>query len=295
MEAPAIAWDPQGAPPMIPSIFVVIACGAISGFHSLVSSGTSSKQCDNEKNALFVSYGSMLTEGILAILVILAIAAGLGMGLTTEAGTRLYGLNAFSHQYVDWNAANGLSAKLGAFVTGATNIIRVLGIPAFIIKAILGVFLVSFAATTLDSATRIQRYVVTEIALSCKWRKLSHKHVATLIAVISAFVLAFCNGSGKGALILWPLFGTVNQLLAGLSLFVITIYLHAKKINYWYALIPMVFMLFITGWAMLYNLQKFYAQGDWLLASIGIIISVLELWMVVEGILIFARASRLRS
>ncbi len=200
--APALDPNPLGAPPILPFLFVVIACGAISGFHSLVSSGTSSKQCDNEKSSLFIGYGGMLGEGSLAALVIVAVAAGIGLGLTTKDGNVLTGISAFNHQCSSWAAASGLAAKLAAFVTGSANMIKSFGIPAKITITIMGVFIVSFAATTLDSATRIQRYVVTEMAGAWNIKPLKKKHPATLFAVITAFILAFSNGSGKGAMVL---------------------------------------------------------------------------------------------
>lgn len=287
--APEINLAPEGAPPMLPFLFVVIACGAISGFHSLVSSGTSSKQCDSEKNAQFIGYGGMLTEGALSAMVIIAVAAGIGMGLTTKEGELLVGIEAFNHNYSSWAAASGLSAKLSSFVTGASNMIETMGIPPGITIGIMGVFLVSFAATSLDSATRIQRYVVSELATSWNLTFLSGKHAATTIAVLSAFFLAFYNGSGKGALTLWPLFGSVNQLLAGLALLVITIYLARKKINYAYTAIPMVFMVLMTGWAMILNLQDFLEKGNWMLFIIGLSILLLEIWMIIESSLVIQK------
>ncbi len=287
--APAINPEPIGAPPVFPFIFVVIACGAISGFHCLVSSGTTSKQCDNETNALFIGYGSMLLEAALATLVIVAVTAGLGMGLTDKNGEILTGLSTFTTHYASWAAASGLSAKLGAFVTGSANLISSFGIPSNIAVSIMGVFIVSFAATTLDSATRIQRYVISEIALSYNMKTAARRHPATLIAVSTALLLAFSNKTGKGALILWPLFGSVNQLLAGLALLVVTIYLARKKTPVVYTLIPMCFMLFMTGWAMLFNLKNFFNSSNWLLFSIGLAIFILEIWMVVESIIILKR------
>lgn len=284
--APAINITPKGAPPIWPFLFVIIACGAISGFHSLVSSGTSSKQCDKEKSSIFIGYGGMLMEGALCVLVIIAVSAGLGMGLTTKDGQILKGIEAFSYHYSSWAAASGLTAKLGAFVTGSANMIETIGIPAKITIAIMGVFLVSFAATTMDTATRIQRYAITELANAWNIKPLRNKHNATLVAVVSAFILAFYNGSGKGALTLWPLFGAVNQLLAGLALLVITIYLSRQKVNVLYTAIPMVFMIFMTGWAMIINLRDFYAAYNWLLFSIGLAVFALEIWMIVESVLV---------
>ncbi len=168
------------------------------------------------------------------------------MGLVTDDGRLLKGFAAFSHHYSDWAAANGLAAKLGAFVTGSANMVEAIGIPAKITITIMGVFLVSFAATTMDSAMRIQRYVVTELAGAWNIKPLANKRNAALVAVISVFILAFYNGSGEGALLLWPLFGAINQLLAGLALLVITIYLAKRRINVLYTAIPMVFMIGMT-------------------------------------------------
>jgi carbon starvation protein len=284
--APATNFAAEGAPPVWPFIFVVIACGAISGFHSLVSSGTSSKQCNTETDAQFIGYGSMLMEGALSTLVIVAVAAGLGIALTTKGGEVLTGVAAFNHHYASWGAAAGLASKIGAFVTGSANMIGAYGVPLKIALAVMAVFIVSFAATTVDSATRIQRYVVVELSTAWRIKPLTGRQIATAFAVLSAMALAFYDGSGKGALRLWPLFGTVNQLLAGLGLLVVTIYLARKKINIAYSVIPMIFMIIMTGWAMILNIQKFYASANWLLFFIGLIVFVLEIWMIIESIIV---------
>ncbi len=287
--APAYDASPAGAPPVWPFLFVIIACGAISGFHSLVSSGTSSKQCYSENDAQFIGYGSMLMEGTLCTLVIIAVAGGIGLGLTTGDGEILTGHAAFSHHYASWAAASGLGAKIGAFVTGAANMIEACGIPANITMTIMGVFIVSFAATSLDTATRLQRYIVGELAVAYKLPWLARRHPATLIAVLSAFILAFYNGSGKGAMILWPLFGTVNQLLASMSLLVITIYLAKQRISIKFTAIPMIFMIIMTGWAMILGLQNFYHDQNWLLFVISTMVFALEIWMIIEAVLYFKK------
>jgi len=284
--APSLNVSPDGAPPILPFLFVIIACGAISGFHSLVASGTTSKQIDSEKDARFIGYGSMLMEGALSTLVIIAVAAGLGMKLTLGDGQILTGAAAFNHHYSDWAAASGLAAKIGAFVTGSANIIESLSIPAKFTVTIMGVFLVSFAATTMDSATRIQRYVITELAQAWNIKPLINRYNSTFAAVLTAFILAFYNGSGNGALTLWPLFGSVNQLLAGLALLVITIYLAKQKIKIYYTAIPMVIMVILTGWAMIINLQDFYLKSNWLLFVIGLAVFALEIWMIIESVLV---------
>jgi carbon starvation protein len=270
------------APPMLPMIFVTIACGALSGFHSLVSSGTSSKQCDNEHTALFVGYGSMLVEGMLAIFVLVACGAGIAL-----AGG---GEEAYFSRYANWAAANGLGAKLDAFVVGAGAMIDDVGVPNAVAQTLMGVFIVSFAATSLDSATRIQRYIVSELADIFKVPILKKKHPATMFAVGTAAALAFFNGSGQGAVQLWPLFGCLNQLLGGLALLVVTIYLIHKKMPIIYTAIPMVFMLAMTAWGMYYNIDRFSSQGNWALLSISIVIIIFEIWMIVESVAIIKKA-----
>jgi carbon starvation protein len=154
----------------------------------------------------------------------------------------------------------------------------------------MGVFISTFAATTLDTATRLQRYIVAESAANLGNKFFQKKHPATAFAVISAMLLAFSNGSGNGAMRLWPLFGSLNQLLAGLALLVITVYLKRKNVNMFYSLLPMIFMILMTGWAMGINLVGFYNLSDWLLFSIGLIVVFFEVWILIESaILLFHR------
>lgn len=288
MVAPAANFSPAGAPPVWPMLFVVVACGAISGFHSLVSSGTSSKQCDTETSSLTIGYGGMLMEGMLATFVIVACGAGLALGLTKGSET-FTGVAAFSQHYASWGAAAGLGSKIAAFVQGSANMIEKIGIPHNITITIMGVFVVSFAATTLDTATRLQRYIVAELTTAWGMPALAKKHPATIIAVVTAFILAFYNGSGQGALTLWPLFGSVNQLLAGLALLVVTVYLAYKKAPLVYTMIPMIFMLFMTGWAMILNLTTFYTKSNWLLFCIGLAVFALEIWMIIESAIVLRK------
>ncbi|MBN2713618.1 MAG: carbon starvation protein A [Planctomycetes bacterium] len=287
LSAPALNTTVADAPPIWPFLFVIIACGAISGFHCLASSGTTSKQIASEKDALFVGYGSMLIEGVLAVLVIGAIAGGLGMGLKQADGSILTGVAAYGKQYASWKAANG--SVLAPFVIGGTNMIAETGLPVKFIETLLSVFLVSFAATTLDSATRIQRYVIAELASTVKIKALGGRHAATSVAVLSAAALAFSSSDGSGAKKLWPLFGTVNQLLGGLALLVLTVYLIRKEIRAIFTAAPMVFMIILTGSALCMKLHEFYTAKEginWLLFSVGGIILALEVWMIVESVIV---------
>jgi carbon starvation protein len=287
--APAVQMNPAEAPPMWPFLFITIACGAISGFHSLVSSGTSAKQVRYETDSLFVGYGSMLMEGALATLVIIAVAAGIGMGYVTKSGETLMGVAAWTTHYSSWAAAAGLGSKVAAFVDGAANMISAFGVPSSIAVVIMGVFVASFAGTTLDTATRIQRYILSELFDSVKLTALTGKYVTTFLAVGTALLLAFATGpSGNGALKLWPLFGAVNQTLAGLALIVITLYLKDKGgVKWMISGIPAVFMMVMTIWALILNQGSFGTAHNTLLQVVNAIILILAVWITVEGILRF--------
>lgn len=284
MVAPAFQSAPAGAPPILPFLFITIACGAISGFHSLVSSGTSSKQLKNEEDVHFIAYGGMLTEGLLGVLVLVAVGAGIGMYVKTGDGEVLRGVTAWRHHYASWEAARGLTAKVAAFVDGSSNMLTSLGIPLRYGQAIIGVLIASFAGTTLDTATRIQRYVVGELARDHGIAPLKNRYAATAVVVLAAALLAFSEGSGKGALLLWPLFGTSNQLLAGLVLLVVTVYVIKQRGTLvWPVAVPMVFMVITSSWAMGVGLAHFYTTGSTLRFAIGAALMLLEVWMIIEA------------
>ncbi len=500
--APMVKWDPAGAPLIFPFLFITIACGAISGFHCLVSSGTSSKQLDNERDARFVGYGSMLTEGFLATLVILACVAGLGLGtwpnatmvwkpksgvdpntvsinmfVTTADGKKLriepgretyslvgvggietrpiqevtyvreagvwigrsdsqqslWGVNvaqvgeqAWAQRYTSWSGSSGLTSTVGAFVDGSANFLKAIWVPSGVAIALMGVLVASFAGTTLDTACRLQRYVVQELAgalgpdaslrlasacLHCEydltgnvtgacpecgapmmegsaappgravvkgavqtqtpppsravlgwWNPLmwlSNKHGATIFAVVVALAIAamptpgharvslwhalkygyeyfdlsaalsnthsggtsgifgsnsppsqawpgittsiaggwewLTHHGGKGGMILWPMFGATNQLLAGLAFLVIAFYLWRRGKPIWFLVLPLVFMLIMPAWAMIVLLPQWLdadaAAGgiNWPLVLIAGATLVLEVWMIVEALLLMPR------
>ncbi len=298
--APALNLHPEGAPAMWPFLFVVIACGAISGFHSLVASGTTPKQVSREGDALFVGYGSMLMEGTLAALVIVAVAAGIGIAYTVQDGSVLQGQQAWMAHYSSWGAAAGLGSKLDAFVFGSANMMASFGIPVALGIIIMGVFVASFAGTTLDTATRIQRYVINELGQDFRpLAFLENRYVATGIAVGTAALLAFWTGtSGKGALTLWPMFGAVNQLLAALALLVVTIYLKGKSRFGWLVTaLPMLFMLVMTHHAVALNevnfVRDFQATGEKLhLIIINATVQLLAVWMAIEAFIAFFTGAR---
>jgi len=291
MVAPAFHPNVANAPPLWPFLFIVIACGAVSGFHSLVASGTSSKQVMNEKDSLFVGYGGMLTEGALATLVLIAVAAGIGMGLKGENGEIVTGFQAWSEHYSSWTAAQGLGSKLSAFVQGSANMIDSIGIPSGISIVIMGVFVASFAGTTLDTGTRVQRYVLTELFEGSKINILKNRYFTTFLAVISALALAFATGAdGNGALKLWPLFGAVNQILAAISLLVITIYLKTKGGWKWMISgLPAVFMAINIFWGTIINQNIFDSQQNILLMIVNAIVLLMAVWILIESMVTFLK------
>jgi carbon starvation protein len=295
--APAVQAVPEGAPPMWPMLFITIACGAISGFHSLVSSGTTAKQVKQEEDALFVGYGSMVFEGVLATFVIIAVAAGIGIAYTTADGTMLTGTAAWTQHYANWAGANGLGSKVGAFVVGAANMIASFGIPKNIAIVVMGVFVASFAGTTLDTATRIQRYVVQELSGDIKLGFMQNRYAATAFAVITAAILAFVTGaSGAGAMKLWPLFGATNQCLAALALLAITIYLKQRGgVRYLVSGIPAAFMIVMTTWALILNEISFINAGNIMLSIINGCIILIALWIVIEGLNAFFGSKTLEA
>ncbi|MCZ6672164.1 MAG: carbon starvation protein A [Verrucomicrobia bacterium] len=319
--APAFRWAPEGAPWIFPFLFITIACGAVSGFHCLVSSGTTSKQIKCETDAQFVGYGSMLTEGFLATLVILACVAGLGLGATSADGGILTGGAAYEARYASWITAQGLGAKIGAFIEGSANFLRALGLSPTFSVALMGVFVASFAATTLDTACRLQRYVIQELAStftpgsdtadqatgnkSKAWNPLAwltNKHGATIFAIVIAGFLAAIplpgspwgwDSAGKGGLILWPLFGATNQLLGGLAFLVITFWMWRRNLPIFFVAIPTVFMLLLPGLAMGVELLKptgWIAEGQWHLVFIGVATVALEIWMITEAWIAWPKA-----
>jgi len=303
LAAPAINTSlPAETPPIWPFMFVTIACGAISGFHSLVASGTSPKQVAKEPDCQFVGYGSMILEGVLAVLVIICVTAGISMALKLDDGSIMTGSAAWHHQYQGWMGAKGLPDKLAPVVQGAANIMHSFGLPMKIGMALMGVFIASFAGTTLDTSVRIQRYVISELASDLRIKPLTNRWTATTFAVLVAAMLAFTTGAdGKGAIKLWPLFGSANQLLAALALLVITIYLKQKGgLKFLVTALPCVIMLAITCTSMLkfeiiFIASEKYANEKWLLASIGAGIFALALWMTVEAIITFFNLSGQRQ
>ena len=276
--APALDPAPAGAPPIIPFVFIVIACGAVSGFHGLVSSGTTSKQIDKETDAVPIGYGGMVGESMLGLLAVLACTAGFRSP------------ESWSEHYASWTAASSLSEKMRAFIDGSATFITTLGVPMELAQAFIALVAVSFALTSLDSGTRLLRYNIAEIAESVRLPQLGNRRTASLIAVALIGFFAFYEVQGQPmGLAMWKLFGSTNQILGGLTLLSITIYLRQRGANYWYTAVPMAFMLTVTVAAMVYELNNYWTGGQNLLLFVAASIFTLSVWLVIEAVLRFRR------
>jgi len=267
--APAFNTDvPEGTPSLIPLLFVTIACGAISGFHGLVASGTTSKQLDKEPDVRFVGYFGAVGEGSLALAAIIAATAGFAT-------------------LADWQAIYHSFGQGGvnAFIRGGANILQDgIGLDAVLSQTLLTVMVVLFAGTTMDTGLRLQRYIFQEWGSIYNVGWMQKALPATLLAVGSCLLLAFgAGGDGSGGMMIWPLFGTTNQLLAGLTLLVITVMLVKLGRPMWYTLAPLIFLLTMTTLGLLIQLKSFYDKGDWFLFTLDIIILVAAILVILES------------
>lgn len=267
-----------------PLLFITIACGAISGFHGLVSSGTTAKQLDKETDARFVGYLGAIGEGSLALITIVAIV------------TYFNTTGEFLQNYHSFEAAG--ASGLNIFVEGAARLATGLMIPIEAAQTIIGVIVISFAATTLDTSVRLMRYILNELGQEYSVKPLTRLHTSTMIAVGASAALVLLpegpRGLGSGGYLLWPLFGTSNQLLAGISLLLVTIWLRKMNRSIVYTLIPMIFILFMTLWAM--TEQVFFewsgygeSDANLLLFLFGAIILGFSVWIILEAYALLRR------
>ncbi|NPB07015.1 MAG: carbon starvation protein A [Aquificae bacterium] len=270
--APAVNPSPEGAPPLFPFLFITIACGALSGFHALVASGTTAKQLARETDARTVGYLGFLGESSLALAVIVA----------TTAGVALFSAHRFEELYASWDAIK--SSALVAVVEGGANLLHAVGVPTSMAKTVIATLVVLFAATTMDTSVRIQRYILNELGEVYRVKPLTNAWVASAVAVLSSLALVLSKEGGKGGMVFWPVFGAANQLLAGLALLVSYLYLKREGRPTWPVLWPLVLVLFITTYAMLLNALSNFLKGDYLLFAVSSVILLLELFILAEAV-----------
>ena len=289
VDAPAIrSLSDPGTPSLFPLLFVTIACGAISGFHGLVASGTSSKQLEKLSDSRMIGYGGMIGEGTLALVSMITAVAGISLVTQTNLPTvgPVSDLS-WSVYYDTWAHASG--NKASAFVLGGGALLTSIGLSEPLANTLMAVLVISFAATTLDTATRIQRFILNEFGKATKLKILSNRYIATLIAIIPAILMAFWNitdpGSGvikQAGWVLWPIFGASNQMLAALTLMVLTLYYWQKKKPFLPLLIPMLVIMIVTFSALLANSVRFYGVNG-ILFILNLILITLIIWMIYEG------------
>ncbi|MEE9466301.1 MAG: carbon starvation protein A [Candidatus Neomarinimicrobiota bacterium] len=270
--APVLNTAPISKGTWYPLLFVTIACGAISGFHSLVSSGTTAKQLQALKHSRVIGYGGMLGEGALALVATLAVSAGFN-----NSGEWL-------QHYHSWEAAAGSSIL--AFISGAATFLQPLGIPEGLATVFLSVVVIAFAATSLDTAFRIQCYILGEFGSSLGLAPLARNRYAQAGVVMAGGLLVTLFNQEQ---VLWPLFGSTNQLVGALALLVITVWVMRKGGRYWFTLAPMLFVATMTSWALVKEIGFYLRTGNYLLFAIALIILSFEAWILYEGWQVFRR------
>lgn len=281
--APAIG-PLDALPSIFPLLMVTIACGAISGFHGLVSSGTSAKQLGAALDARPIGYGAMLGEASLAVLATMAVAAGaMGSG-ATHGSVWSYVHDRAVLQGQPFEAGTALHG----FVEGASGFLQALGVPGAVATAVIAVLVISFAATSLDTAMRIQRFVLAEVGAIYGVRWIGGRWIGSTLACGSVLVLIYAD-KAHGAQSLWPVFGATNQVLGAFTLAILAIYLRGLGRRSIVFAVPAVVLLGVTFSAMTLQVLRDAQRGKWLVAVVGATIAVLALWVALEALLAWRR------
>lgn len=271
IQLPALTGFNVNGQLLFPMLFVTVACGAISGFHSLVGSGTSSKQVDNEKDTKLIGYGAMLIEGVLAV-----------VSLITAA----YVSNTELTELLKGGPVNVFSTGVGTFMSK-------FGIPFDIGKSFVALAVSAFALTSLDTATRLGRFIFQEFFDKPEKEKqsiLTNMYVSTAITVLIGGYMA-AGGYAR----IWPIFGSANQLLAALSLLAIAVWLKKAGRNYNMLTIPMIFMLVVTLSALVLLIKSNLAAGNYLLVIFPVLLFILAVVLAKEGYSIIFGSKKLEE
>jgi len=254
--------------PLFPLLFVTVACGAISGFHSLVASGTSSKQLNRETDARPVGYGSMLIEGLLAVIALI---------------TAITVIHQNSSGY--YQAVKNLT-PIVIFSNGIGQFINVIGIPKQMGTTFASLAISAFCLTTLDTATRLARFIFQEFfKQKNKESILSNRYVGTFITVVFSALLAF-SGSGEK---IWKIFGSANQLLAAIALLAVTVWVAELGKKFLFIAIPMIIMFFITLSALGWLIYQCVYDGSTTLSIFSILLFIVTLVLIIQAFIHFRR------
>lgn len=263
-----VGWTSEKGLPLFPMLFVTVACGACSGFHGIVCSGTTSKQINRESDCRAVGYGGMLLEGLVAVIALSTVMIlAKGSALTQASPDRIY--------------AEGLG-----------NFVQHLGIPKDMARSFVLLAFTTFIYDTLDVATRLARYLLEELT---GWKGRLGKAAATFLSLcipLACVSFRMTDASGKAVpawKVFWTIFGTSNQLLAGLTLMVLTVWLWRGRRNWWVSAVPAVFMLAMTLWSLSFMIRPFFAKlrGDRpvfdAIGLVGVILFVTASLLIVEA------------
>lgn len=255
-----IGWQASELGPLFPILFITIACGACSGFHAIVASGTSSKQLDRERHARPISYGAMLIEGMVAVIALSTVMLlPRGDALAGKPPLVIYG--------------NGIGRFLSLF-----------GLPQRIGFSFGLLALSTFILTTLDTATRLGRYIFEEFFGLGGGSTRFFSTLATLLLPAVFLLITFRDAQGAALpawKVIWPVFGAANQLLAGLALLVVTVWLKRSGRRPWYTALPMVFMVIMTIWALVILIGRYRLST---VGVIAVVLLILALMLVYEAV-----------
>ena len=237
--------------PVWPMLFVLVACGAVSGFHSLVAGGTTSKQLASEMQGKSIGYGGMLTEGVVAVVTVLLVGGGLYWTAPQGSGIDMNQLG--------FRETLQSGGWILAFGNGFGNIVhQMLPFLSFTFASMIAVLaLNTFVLTTLDTAVRITRFLIQE-SLGKKMPVFTNKYVVTVAVIIAAYLIGATDGWQK----IWPIFGATNQLIAAVALFVVATWLMAVKKPTHYVLYPAIFMVITTIGALAWQAYNFLTAPE---------------------------------
>lgn len=256
--APAVVGFNVNGSYLFPILFVTVACGAISGFHSLVSSGTTSKQITNEKDAKLIGYGSMLIEGVLAVVALITAT------------------------YIGADKLGTLGGATGIFADGVGTFMTAFGLSKALGSTFVALAISAFALTSLDTATRLGRFIFQEYfedkTKDVQTNILTNRFVATFITVVLGGALGVSDWKK-----IWPIFGSANQLLAALALLAVAVWLKNEGKDNKMVTIPMTFMVGVTLAALVLLVKANIATGNFVLVFFGVVLFVLALVFVKQS------------
>ena len=267
--------------PLFPFLFITIACGACSGFHSLVASGTTAKQLASEKHIRPVAYGGMLLEGILAVLALLAVGTLAQPELLEKLGSQ---------------------SAVGLFAGGLASFCAKLGIPEHAGTVFMSLAVSAFLMTSVDTATRLARFTWQELFTGAQGRTrppnpfvspIANMYVATGLVV--ALVALLLLGNPEAAKNLWNVFASANQLLAGLTLFTASLWLYKNRKAWWVTLFPMLFMLAVSSAGLWLLCTGSWKAGNPTLGAVTAALLALAAVLVLLAVVRFAQARKTRS